>query len=143
VDLAKTLVSLAIGALGCREASEAPRVAPPAAPSRAVESPLDAARRLALAPVSGSSAVDVHIARLHELARAEPRRAGHFIELGRAWVGKARQSSDPGYYLNANACADVALDLAPDDRLALELRALVLLNGWSTGSPKRSWRGAA
>jgi tetratricopeptide (TPR) repeat protein len=72
--------------------------------------------------------VDLHIARLHELARAQPRRAGHFIELGRAWVWKARESSDPGYYLNANACADVALDLAPNDRLALELRALVLLN---------------
>jgi tetratricopeptide (TPR) repeat protein len=43
-------------------------------------------------------------------------------------VEKARTSSDPGYYLNANACADIALDLSPGDPLALDLRGLVLLN---------------
>jgi tetratricopeptide (TPR) repeat protein len=48
--------------------------------------------------------------------------------LGRAWVWKARESSDPGYYLNANACADVALGLSPKSGLGLGLRALVLLN---------------
>jgi tetratricopeptide (TPR) repeat protein len=43
-------------------------------------------------------------------------------------VKKARESSDPGYYLNAKACADVALDVAPGSRPAIDLSALVLLN---------------
>src|SRR5439155_10712632 len=37
-------------------------------------------------------------------------------------------TEDPGYYLHADACAEVALAISPDDPTALDLRALVLLN---------------
>src|SRR5262249_16680422 len=45
-----------------------------------------------------------------------------------AWARKARESADPGYYLQAEACAEVALDLDPASALALDLMALVRLN---------------
>jgi tetratricopeptide (TPR) repeat protein len=43
-------------------------------------------------------------------------------------VRKARDSADPGFYLNADACASVALSLSPGNSAALDLRTLVLLN---------------
>jgi tetratricopeptide (TPR) repeat protein len=43
-------------------------------------------------------------------------------------VQKARDSSDPGFYLNANACADAVLALSPGNRLAENLRGFSLLN---------------
>ena len=51
-----------------------------------------------------------------------------WVALGRAWLRKARESSDPGFYLNAGASADAALELAPHDNAAANLRGLVLLN---------------
>ncbi len=86
------------------------------------------ARRLALAPAPGGADVDVQIRRLASAAERLPRKTELWVALGQHWVRKARESSDPGYYLNAGACADVALESAPHDRLALDLRALVLLN---------------
>ena len=44
---------------------------------------------------------------------------------GCAWRASRRI---PGYYLNADACADLALRAAPGDPAALDLRAMVLLN---------------
>jgi tetratricopeptide (TPR) repeat protein len=46
-------------------------------------------------------------------------------------VQKARQASDPGFYTNANACAEVALELKPAYPIALDLRAMVLMNNHS------------
>jgi tetratricopeptide (TPR) repeat protein len=83
---------------------------------------------LALMPTRENGAVDRQLSRLSALAQAHPRRLATFIELGRTWVWKAREASDPGYYLNADACVELALALAPGDRLALDLRVLVLLN---------------
>ena len=57
-----------------------------------------------------------------------PRKADLWIGLGRAWVRKARESSDPGYYAHADACARIALSLEPANRLAVDLQAMVLLN---------------
>lgn len=79
-------------------------------------------------PTRESGSVDRRIGQLTALAKAYPQRLATFIELGRAWVWKARESSDPGYYLNADACVELALALSPGDRLALDLRTLVLLN---------------
>jgi tetratricopeptide (TPR) repeat protein len=50
------------------------------------------------------------------------------VLLGQAWLRKARETADPGYYVNAGACADVALEIEPGHRLALNLRGFVLLN---------------
>lgn len=65
----------------------------------------------------------------------EQKRAGEllskpaaWVELGRQWVRKARRSSDPGFYLNAEACAEVALGIEPGFAQALELRGLALMN---------------
>jgi tetratricopeptide (TPR) repeat protein len=91
-------------------------------------SPIDDARRLAVAPTKEDAAVDRRLAALSQVALAKPRKTEAFLELGRAWVRKARETSDPGYYLNASACADVVLDHSPHDNSALELRSLVLLN---------------
>jgi tetratricopeptide (TPR) repeat protein len=91
-------------------------------------SPVETARRLALSATSQTTAVDRRIAALAKLAGAHPDRGDVLVDLGRAWIQKARESSDPGYYLQAGACADVALTIAPDDAKALDLRALVLLN---------------
>jgi tetratricopeptide (TPR) repeat protein len=84
--------------------------------------------RLALATTKENAPVDQRLAALSKLARVQPRKLETWIMLGRAWVGKARESSDPGYYLNANACAQIALGISPGNPLGLGLRALVLLN---------------
>ena len=86
------------------------------------------ARALALAGSTGQSRLDAEIRTLVAKARRQPQKPTNFIELGRAYVEKARAASDPGYYLNADACADVALTISPDEPLALDLRTLVLLN---------------
>lgn len=115
----------------CRRGSDetaagGPRPAAPAISS--AQAALDSARQLALMPTRENASVDRRIAQLVALAKLHPQRLATFIELGRAWIWKAREKSDPGYYLNADACVELALALAPGDRVALDLRALVLLN---------------
>jgi tetratricopeptide (TPR) repeat protein len=43
-------------------------------------------------------------------------------------VRAARDAAEPGYYLNADAAADMALALAPDHPSALDVKGLALLN---------------
>jgi tetratricopeptide (TPR) repeat protein len=127
---------LFLALVGCRRLGASENLAPSAAATEgasaagapAPESALEARRRLALTPTKEDAPVDRRIAALATLLTAQPRRADVFIDLGRAWIKKARETSDPGYFLHADACADVALDLAPGDKLALDLRAMVLLN---------------
>jgi tetratricopeptide (TPR) repeat protein len=95
-----------------------------------------AGRRLALAPTKENSAVDRRIAALAKLAEAHPERGDVFVELGRAWIQKARETSDPGFFLNASACADLALVASPNDERALDLRAMVLLNDHKFGEAR-------
>jgi tetratricopeptide (TPR) repeat protein len=92
------------------------------------EGPLARAKRLALEKPKGDGNVDKAIADAQRAIDKNPKKVDFWIVLGRAWVRKARESSDPGYYLNANACADVALDLEPESKLAYNLRGLVYLN---------------
>jgi tetratricopeptide (TPR) repeat protein len=54
--------------------------------------------------------------------------AAGWAELGRAWLQKARESADPGFYLHADACAEAALAEAPGAPDALLLRGLVHQN---------------
>ncbi len=61
-------------------------------------------------------------------ARRQPQLAEAWITLGRAWVRKAREASDPGFYLNADAAANAALARAPGNGAALDVHLLVLLN---------------
>jgi tetratricopeptide (TPR) repeat protein len=129
------LLGFASLAAGCRdEAPPAPKppvktadTASPAA-SLGSESPLTTARRLALSDPGGSQVVDLEIKQLQKGLGAHPEVADTWVLLGRAWVRKARGSSDPGYYLYAKASADVALDLAPSNRAATNLVGMVLIN---------------
>ncbi len=111
------LVSLALlGALACR--AKKPAAADPAA----------AMRELALIKVEGDLPVDAMLRRLRAAAQHNPAKAENWIELGNAWVRKARDSATPAYYRIADACAEVALGLSPHNRLALDLRGLALMN---------------
>jgi tetratricopeptide (TPR) repeat protein len=91
-------------------------------------SPVDAARRLALAPSPGTGPADLRITEIEKALEALPSKLDYWILLGRAWVRKARETADPGFYLNADACATVGLSLAPGNKMPLGLHALVLLN---------------
>jgi tetratricopeptide (TPR) repeat protein len=92
------------------------------------DSPLARAKRLALDKPKGEGHVERAILDAQRAVDKNPRKVDGWIVLGRAWVRKARESADPGFYVNADACVDVALDLEPESRLALNLRGLVYLN---------------
>ncbi len=126
-----TLAGFALMACQARGRPERGRATAPAMAAANVapaEAPLVAAQRLALQRTDGDAALDRKIAQLSAAAKAAPRRLATLVELARAWVQKARQASDPGYYVNANAAVDLALDIAPGDPSALDVRMLVLLN---------------
>lgn len=132
---AAALLGSALIACGCHgEPSAAPPLstsapsASGAASARVGDSPLAVARRLALAKPDGSLPVDREIARLQGVLEKRPTSHDTWTLLGRSWVRKARESSFPGFYLSAQAAADVALDIAPEDRAAKNLVAIVLLN---------------
>lgn len=126
IHIGVILLSLPLSA-GCRKSAPAP-------PSSSVASAVAAAdegeveRRLALLPVRDSRPVDAIIAGLQEGARRDPGRVETWISLGQAWVRKARELAEPGYYKSAEACAAIALKLDPRSPLALNLRGIVLLN---------------
>lgn len=112
-------------------APTAPTVSPPAPlaqDGKAQE--LARGRRLALlrVPSTDGHPVDRSLGELQARAERDPGKVDTWVLLGRAWVRKARESGEPGYYRNADACALVALDLAPESPLALDLRGLVLLS---------------
>jgi len=87
----------------------------------------NAARALALQKSPGDSNLDREIGALQRGVEKFPDKLEAWVMLGRAWVRKARVAADPGFYLNAGACADVVLEREPQNRLARNLRALVLL----------------
>jgi tetratricopeptide (TPR) repeat protein len=92
------------------------------------ESPLTISKRLARSKPGGTQPLDREIEKLEQAVDKSPEKSDAWVLLGRAWVRKAREASDPGFYLNAKACADVALDLAPDNRAAKNLIGIMLLN---------------
>ncbi|HET9955266.1 MAG TPA: tetratricopeptide repeat protein [Polyangiaceae bacterium] len=104
-------------------------MSPRSGPGSAATEPLAAAKAKALAEPGGSQHEELQIRRLQQVARSRPQQAEAWVELGKAWVIEARRSSDPGFYWNAEACAELALAIDGDSRPALNLRGLVLLNG--------------
>lgn len=112
------------------------RRAPPPPPSPSAPAPApstEVARtpeeRLALQELDGASRADAAVREAQRAARAAPKKHDGWVLLGRAWVRKARESGDPGFYLNADACASIVLAEDPGHALALDLRGLVMLNG--------------
>jgi tetratricopeptide (TPR) repeat protein len=127
------LLVLALTLSACQSAPPPPAGSNPAVTDTASASadsstPLTIARRLALAKPTGTTAIDRELARLQPLAEQQAGRPEPWVTLGRVWVRKAREASDPGFYLSAKGCADLALDAAPGDRAATNLLGLVLLN---------------
>jgi tetratricopeptide (TPR) repeat protein len=126
-------IGCVIAAIGCDSAA----AAPPASTANASDTPASSAlvasasspaRVLAMADPGGTTPVDVEVEAAQQWVKRLPRSSDKLIELGRAWVIKARHAGDPGFYLNAQACADLATELDPKSRLARELTAQVLLN---------------
>jgi len=122
------LFGLALVCAACtEEASHPPEKAAAAeATSKAAPTPDE---RLALQKTVGAADVDRLIDAAAARAQKNPESADAWVVLGRAWVRKARESADPGYYLNAKACAAIVRRSDPESRLAKNLELLVLLNG--------------
>lgn len=99
---------------------------------------LPPAKKLALQRLGGAGEVDRKIDAAQTAARKNPGSADLWIVLGRLWVRKARETNDPGYYLNANACADVVLGENPSSPMALDLRSLVQLNEHKFAEAKKT-----
>jgi tetratricopeptide (TPR) repeat protein len=91
--------------------------------------PLAQARALALQRPASGLAADGYVLEQQRKLDQLPKKHDLWILLGQAWIRMARETADPGYYLNADACADVALALEPGSSLANDLHAIVLMNG--------------
>ncbi len=126
VALVAVAVIAGVAVAGGRNAPAAPGV-PAAAGGRDDDAALPANARLALAKVRGTSAADRAVDAAQAVVRANTQKADGWVVLGRAWVRKARESNDPGFYLNADAAADVVLETEPEHAPALDVKGLVLL----------------
>ncbi len=115
---------------GCKKdeakTNPTPNTATPAAATDELD--LDTSYALALSEPTGDKVVDTTIIALQERLSTQPKHLDSWIALGRSWIQKARRSADEGFYLSANACADIAEKLSPGNPLALNLRAIVKLN---------------
>jgi tetratricopeptide (TPR) repeat protein len=125
-----TLLVLCAAALpACGKAQAASTPAPAASATTAASVPPASARALALAKPGGATPVDAQIGAAQAMIAELPGLRDEWIALGRLWVRKAREAGDPGFYLYAKACADVALDIEPGNRPGENLVGLVLING--------------
>jgi tetratricopeptide (TPR) repeat protein len=97
-------------------------------PSASFATSSDRRRTLALSATKEQAPVDAMITQAQQALKTNPKKIDFWITLGRNWIRKARETSDPGYYLNAEAAASLALDLDPENAAAIDLRAQVLLN---------------
>ncbi len=94
-----------------------------AAVSPQIESvPIVDPRALILSSQSGDGKIDQEIARLQTKIRAGRESGPSVIQLGWAFVAKARLTSDPGFYKLAEQCSQ----LAPEDSDCLLLRGHIL-----------------
>lgn len=72
--------------------------------------------------------VERNLARAQIVAKQTPTRAASWVDVGEAWILIARDRSDPGFYLHAEASANLALAIAPTSSAALRLRIATRLN---------------
>src|SRR5258708_5891156 len=100
------LAALAVLA-GCAQpkgsAKADPAPAEAMAPAAAVDpdANLPPNQRLALAKPGGKTGADKAVESAQTVVRQSFAKDDAWIVLGRAWVRKARESADPGFYLNA------------------------------------------
>jgi tetratricopeptide (TPR) repeat protein len=117
-----TAIAVSTFVLGKSESTDPPKIAV-RAPTR-----LETLQKLALADSRGTSAIDQRLLALRVAAERNPKKIDLWVALGEAWIAKARDVSDPGFYLHADAAADVALALDAEHAPALDLKGLVALN---------------
>jgi len=99
-----------------------PNKAPAAAGS------FDNSLRLVLTPQTGDNRTDKEISRLQQQIRGGRNLQLGLDQLGWAFVTKARESFDPGFYKLAEECARLIEKRNPQSHEAMLLRAHVLLN---------------
>src|SRR5438094_1336648 len=83
---------------------------------------------LVLTPQTGDSRIDREIARLQQQIRSGRNVQLWLEQLGWAFVAKARESFDPGFYKLAEQCARLIEKRKPQSQEAMLLRAHVLQN---------------
>lgn len=125
---AVSVALIAIALSGCERKTAAPSDSPsvqmiPSAPPAAPD-PLT----LALAPHEGDNGADKEIRRIQEQVRDGINRDAALERLGWAFVAKAHESFDPGFYKLAEACADVLESNSPGCAEGLLLRGHVFQN---------------
>jgi tetratricopeptide (TPR) repeat protein len=85
-------------------------------------------RALCAAEIPRKTATDVALAEQARAAAKNPENTEPWLALGATWIQKARESNDPGFYVNADACADAVVAMSPGNRLADDLRGFSRLN---------------
>ena len=100
----------------------------PAPDDQSIASADGRARMLAMMEPGGSLPVDKRIKDLQAMLQRQPTKMEAWLALGNAWIVKARDVARPALYANAGACAEHMLAVEPENRLALELQGLVLMN---------------
>ncbi len=88
----------------------------------------DESRDICLADPGAGSPIDEAIRHAQGQARKLPIEPHSWTLVGQGWVRKARVTADPGFYVSVRSCADAALAVAADNRPALQLRGLALMN---------------
>lgn len=86
---------------------------------------IEQAYRLAFEKPETTTITDREILLHHDRLRRLASNPDLWVFLGRLWIRKARQSSQPRLYKNAEASAQIALRVFPDHTEALNLLALV------------------
>jgi tetratricopeptide (TPR) repeat protein len=115
------IACLLIFSNGQRNKSQANKVSPPV-PS------LDNSLALVLVPQTGNSRTDREISRLQQQIRSGRNLQLSLEQLGWAFVAKARESFDPGFYKLAEQCALLIEKRNPQSHEAMLLRGHVLEN---------------
>jgi tetratricopeptide (TPR) repeat protein len=124
----RRLLALTLLAAACTKTPPPAAPKPPAQPAASIDTEEGRARLLALMNPSGTLPVDTTITDLQAMVTRSPDKQEAWLALGQAWIVKARDLAKPLYYANAGACAAIVLAQQPDNRLALELQGLVLMN---------------
>jgi tetratricopeptide (TPR) repeat protein len=112
-----------LGPLACSE-----KAPPTAEPSAVKKDPQSAQRVLCASPSGLSGAAAEQLAALQSRLQKDPHNIDLLVAVGQSWIRAARQESDPGLYLHAGGCAELALQIAPHQGPAENLQLLVLLN---------------
>ena len=88
----------------------------------------DVGQSLAMNDPGGSAPVDVEVRAAQEWVRRVPGSTDKLVDLGRAWIAKARQANETGFYAHAKATAELVLARDPENHMARELLAQVRIN---------------